>query len=304
MTQSNLHICFGTPEIHMPQLVLWSENSIADSWTINRHARKDDRALFYMKAPLSSFVGLGRVMADAYYDENEQSDWKGYYMSEIGEIKLFPLPIPIKEFRTKIPEWGFLKMPRQSILVPPDIATKIHTIINDSIEQISIVPEKNLLEQSIHYTLTNSDELQLFDEITTILETPILEETVKERLQFTRIGQERFRKTLITYWKGCCAVTGCQETRILRASHIKPWRVCNNFERLDVFNGLLLLPNLDAAFDQGLITFDRQGKIMIAPSIRKNASMLGITEDIKIQLDERHQTYLAYHRDMYKENMT
>jgi hypothetical protein len=304
MTQSNLHICFGTPEIHMPQLVLWSENSIADSWTINRHAKKDDRALFYMKAPLSSFVALGKVMADAYYDENEQSDWKGYYMAEIGEIKLFPLPIPIKEFRTKIPEWGFLKMPRQSIIVPTDIVTQINNIINDSIEQIDIVPEKNLLEQSINYTLRNSDEIQLFDEITTILETPILEETVKERLQFTRIGQERFRKTLITYWKGCCAVTGCQETRILRASHIKPWRVCNNFERLDVFNGLLLLPNLDAAFDQGLITFNRQGKIMISPSFRKNANMLGITEDMKIQLDERHQPYLAYHRDMYRENIT
>ncbi|GAK59599.1 hypothetical protein U27_06584 [Candidatus Vecturithrix granuli] len=98
-------------------------------------------------------------------------------------------------------------------------------------------------------------------------------------------------------------MTGCQETRILRASHIKPWRVCNNFERLDVFNGLLLLPNLDAAFDQGLITFDRQGKIMISPSFRKSASMLGITEDMKIQLDERHQTYLAYHRDMYRGNI-
>ena len=233
-------------------------------------------------------------MADAYYDEDEQSDWKGYYMAEIGEIKLFPLPISIKEFRTRIPEWGFLKMPRQSIIVPTDIVTKIDSIINEFSEQISIVP---------NYTLTNSDEIQLFEEINTILETPILEETVKERLQFSRIGQERFRKTLITYWKGCCAVTGCQETRILRASHIKPWRVCNNFERLDVFNGLLLLPNLDAAFDQGLITFDRQGKIMISPSFRKNAPMLGITEDMKIRLDERHQTYLAYHRDMYRKNI-
>jgi hypothetical protein len=295
MTQPNLHICFGTPEIHIPELVLWSENSIAGSWTINRHAKKDDRALFYMKAPLSSFFALGRVMADAYYDENEQSDWKGHYMAEIGEIKLFPLPISIKEFRAKIPEWGFLKMPRQSIIVPPDIVAKINTIINDS---------KDLLEQSINYTLTNSNEIQLFDEITTILETPILEETVKERLQFTRIGQERFRKTLIMYWKGCCAVTGCQETRILRASHIKPWRVCNNFERLDVFNGLLLLPNLDAAFDQGLITFDRQGKIMISPSFRKNAGIMGITENMKIQLDERHQPYLAYHRDMYRGNIS
>ena len=60
---------------------------------------------------------------------------------------------------------------------------------------------------------------------------------------------------------------------------------------------MLLLPNLDAAFDQGLITFDRQGKIMISSSFQKNANMLGITEDMKIKIDEQHQKYINYHRN-------
>ena len=48
-------------------------------------------------------------------------------------------------------------------------------------------------------------------------------------------------------------MSGITSTWILIASHIKPWRVSNNNERLDVYNGLLLLPNLDKLFDKGYI---------------------------------------------------
>ena len=40
------------------------------------------------------------------------------------------------------------------------------------------------------------------------------------------------------------------------ASHTKPWSACTHVERLDPFNGLMLTPNLDGAFDGGLVTFD------------------------------------------------
>lgn len=153
-------------------------------------------------------------------------------------------------------------------------------------------------DRKVIYTPETIDEIGLFEDINAFLDIPIPDETVKERLQFIRIGQERFRKEIISYWKGRCAVTGVQDIRILRASHIKPWRACNNSERLDVFNGLLLTPNLDAVFDQGLITFDKQGKIIIHPSFQNQAPLLGITKDMKIRLDKRHQKYLDYHRDL------
>jgi len=73
----------------------------------------------------------------------------------------------------------------------------------------------------------------------------------------TRIGQGEFRKKLITYWNGC-AVTDCKLIKILRASHIKPWRFSTNAERLDEYNGLLLLPSIDSLFDAGLITLIRK----------------------------------------------
>ena len=51
---------------------------------------------------------------------------------------------------------------------------------------------------------------------------------------------------------------------MLLASHIKPWRDSNHQERLDKFNGLLLLANLDKAFDLGFISFDDSGKVPIS----------------------------------------
>ena len=52
-------------------------------------------------------------------------------------------------------------------------------------------------------------------------------------------------------WGGRCAVTGLDLPLLLRASHIKPWRDSDNRERLDPYNGLLLSPSYDAAFDWG-----------------------------------------------------
>jgi hypothetical protein len=176
-------------------------------------------------------------------------------------------------------------------------------VLNRAKNSPNVIISEATEEERTGYTLANTEEIELFEDINALLKTPTLDETVKERLQFSRIGQERFRKALITYWKGRCAITGFQDTRILRASHIKPWRACNNFERLDVFNGLLLIPNLDAVFDQGLITFDEQGKILISPSFQAQASMLGIHENMRIRLDERHQKYLDYHRDLYRERI-
>jgi 5-methylcytosine-specific restriction protein A len=62
-----------------------------------------------------------------------------------------------------------------------------------------------------------------------------LSETERETVVQSRVGQGRFRNNLINYWKGC-AVTGCKIISLLRASHIKPWRDCNNEERLDTYS--------------------------------------------------------------------
>lgn len=94
-----------------------------------------------------------------------------------------------------------------------------------------------------------------------------LSETEREAIVKARIGQGQFRDSLIGYWE-TCAVTGCQEQGLLRASHIKPWSKSEVTERLSLFNGLLLSPTLDACFDSGFISFDDSGMVLVSKKIK------------------------------------
>ena len=120
--------------------------------------------------------------------------------------------------------------------------------------------------------------------------------TEKHRLVTARVGQGLFRKLLIELWQSC-SVTQCDEISILRASHIKPWRDSNNKERLNVYNGLLLTPNLDVLFDKGLISFEDNGKIIISEKISsENMTKLGVDSDMKISVDKKHICFIKWHR--------
>lgn len=86
---------------------------------------------------------------------------------------------------------------------------------------------------------------------------------------------------------------------ILVASHIKPWCDCNNTQRLDMYNGLLLLPNFDKLFDKGYITFNLKGKLVCSNLLdREVRELLGITQNLQLRkLEERHIEYLRYHNE-------
>jgi len=85
-----------------------------------------------------------------------------------------------------------------------------------------------------------------------------------------RVGQQAYRQAMLNYWGGACAVTGLALRQAVRASHAKPWADCEtDAERLDVFNGFLLSANLDALFDQFLISFDALGGILISELFKK-----------------------------------
>lgn len=112
-----------------------------------------------------------------------------------------------------------------------------------------------------------------------------------------RVGHDQFRAALVAYWGGC-AVTGMMAPRLLRASHIKPWASATPTEKTDPFNGLLLAPHLDAAFDVGLITFDDKGQLLLSPEMNsEDARLLGLHGGLRLRkIDIRHRPYLALHR--------
>lgn len=120
--------------------------------------------------------------------------------------------------------------------------------------------------------------------------------TEAECLLIQRVGQTIFRDRLMTYWHGRCPLTGISDSSLLRASHMIPWAKClDDAERLNVHNGLLLSGLWDAAFDQGLVTFDDDGHPMFSPSLSE-AAKTELRWYQPIPLTDKHRMRLAWHR--------
>lgn len=127
-----------------------------------------------------------------------------------------------------------------------------------------------------------------------------MEATTKEALINARLGQGIFRANVLKIWGSRCCVTGTSIRDAIRASHIKPWRDCNNQERLDPKNGLPLVATLDALFDAGLITFSGDGELLISKKIdEKQKEILGLKGKRLIRKpDTESIQYLLYHHKM------
>lgn len=128
----------------------------------------------------------------------------------------------------------------------------------------------------------------------------LLKETEKEMLLKARKGQGIFRDKIINKYKNCI-ITGISDKRLLLASHIKPWRSSDNFDRLSEENGLLLSPLYDKMFDLGLISFNNNMQILISNEIDKfNLSKIFLNKSKRFitSPSEQLQINLEYHRNM------
>ena len=120
-----------------------------------------------------------------------------------------------------------------------------------------------------------------------------------------RLQQGIFRTNLLRHWKGC-SVTGCKNSSLLIASHIKPFSESVDNEKYDVYNGLLLAPNYDKLFDNFLISFNEAGEILVSKQLDKSdLESLSITGKEKLRMEkvtESTQKYLEYHRRKFEMN--
>ncbi|BAL93115.1 hypothetical protein AMIS_78950 [Actinoplanes missouriensis 431] len=112
-------------------------------------------------------------------------------------------------------------------------------------------------------------------------ERPSVRDQLTEQLLMAsvRIGQHRFARDVLRNHGHRCVFCGLsvtvndrQASRMLVASHIKPWRECDSRERLDVTNGLTACPTHDVAFDTGLITVNGGLRIHVRPELEDAAA--------------------------------
>ncbi len=141
-------------------------------------------------------------------------------------------------------------------------------------------------------------ESEIEQKISAIQRQRTITETERENIIKSRLGQGLFRDKLIALWRGC-AVTGCKMTNLLIASHIKPWAESTNEERLDAYNGLLLIPNIDKLFDRGYVSFLNNGRIILSKHLQNEEyEIFGINKRLKLNhpISTQHMGYLDYHR--------
>lgn len=165
----------------------------------------------------------------------------------------------------------------------------------------SLDPEATLLDaHSFAWILTN--QMWKVNKTADIHKYRSLPSLEREAIVKARIGQGRFRQSLMDYWSAC-AVTGCKNDTLLRASHIKPWSKATLEEKIDLYNGLLLSPALDACFDSGYVSFDDEGGMLISKRLTADdARALGINSKMRLRrIEPKHKKYLAFHRkDVFK----
>jgi putative restriction endonuclease len=121
-----------------------------------------------------------------------------------------------------------------------------------------------------------------------------------------RRGQRFFRQAVMNAYGSRCAITGLGIRELLVASHIIPWSKAED-HRLDPQNGIALNALHDKAFDQGLITFDTDLRLVIAPSLRDHFANATVAQIFKAYEGQPlsfpaeaagpKAEYLEYHRN-------
>ena len=132
-----------------------------------------------------------------------------------------------------------------------------------------------------------------------------LQDTERSTERKIRIGQDFFRKSVLSAYNCQCCITGLSEEKLLVASHIIPW--AKNIEnRLNPQNGLLLSALHDKAFDIGIITINDDMTMKISKNKHIKQKDKFYEENLlkydgkEINLPDKFQPnieFLAYHRE-------
>jgi hypothetical protein len=130
------------------------------------------------------------------------------------------------------------------------------------------------------------------------IKTSEISETEKADLLLARRGQGVFRQRTLGL-NPICRLTGVSSPEFLRAGHIKPWRSCNNDERLDGLNGIPLSPHADHLFDRGWISFKMDGTLLISPSLSQSiVDAWKITDNLLvIPFPDNSAKYIDFHHN-------
>ena len=153
------------------------------------------------------------------------------------------------------------------------------------------------IEQRVLSLISSHGDEQAQRDCLIIQQDKSIEDTVREQLIAARLGQGTFRKNCLMLYPAC-PVTGMTFVPLLRASHIKPWAACENgSERLDPFNGIILAAHIDILFDQGWISFENDGCLLISQELDISVKEQCLLPDKIKAFSVEAYCYLEWHRE-------
>ena len=171
----------------------------------------------------------------------------------------------------------------------PGLFTQLYNLALSTARELGItsqeLPDFLMLEGLDYSDLLGQDELNHQD-LSRVVTSMVAQqrgrrladagETERVVEQKIRNGQHRFAKTVLENFSYTCGFCGFAPKRLrgnklLVASHIKPWAVCDDKERLDFRNGVAACPTHDAAFDTGLITVNGGLRVHWAPKLEASS---------------------------------
>lgn len=130
--------------------------------------------------------------------------------------------------------------------------------------------------------------------------------TETKALVRVRRGQQFFRQTILNMYDVRCCISGIDVPRLLVASHIIPWSREPGL-RLSPRNGLCLSSLHDAAFDDGLITLDKDYAVVLSPQLKRYLPSSALEQNFERfegqpiefpnKLAEPDPGFIAYHRE-------
>jgi HNH endonuclease len=136
--------------------------------------------------------------------------------------------------------------------VPPLMAAKLCDLLDGQVERIvgMIVEEvgRSLMEDVAEAVIQRRTDIS---------------PTQKSDLLRSRHGQGLFRAN-VEVNEHSCRISGVLDRRHLWARHIKPWCECEDAEKLDGCNGLLLSPHVAHLFERGYISFCDEGDLLVS----------------------------------------
>ena len=266
-----------------------------DRWAISQHKnsiKSGERFILWLSGSIGGVIGWGRMGSKL---DPKQTSPNDKYWEKPKSVRTEYFSLSVDDIFLESP------IPRHALKDDPVFGKSIIFRAAQSGNAIRVTEDEwvafeGQLQALKGLSALDDDELEL----RRIKLDPSISATEKQSLVKSRVGQGLYRSRLQTI-EACCRVTGVSDSRLLTASHIKPWSVSSDAEKLDGNNGLFLSPHIDRLFDRGLISFSNSGELLLSESVDLDQlSRWGIEENINVgSFNSLQCQYLAWHRERY-----